>query len=319
MAGATMFGRVCYNLTVSSPGKPLRFTKMEAAGNDFVLLDDAGWPAGDWERVAQAVCDRRFGVGADGLLVVSASEHADFRFRMFNPDGTEDHCGNGLRCAFVYYAAGQPGRDRFTAQTLAGVREGEVLRGTFPPRARVDMGEPALAPGSVPAAFTGDTAVDVPLEVGGETILITSLSTGTAHTVVFAPHQTWAARFERLSPLIELHPAFPERTSVLWVDSAERGRLRLRIWERGVGETLSCGTGACAAAVAWRLHGGPDRVDVASQGGTLTVDWPGHGPILLEGTARTVFTGEMAAPDTCLPHPPAAAWPPQASRSRKEN
>jgi diaminopimelate epimerase len=274
------------------------FTKMEAVGNDFVLVDGRRLPGLDWPALAVAMCRRRVGIGADGLLVLLPSAVADVRMRMFNPDGTEDHCGNGLRCVSVYYVRHQgtgPTAD-LLVETNAGTRAAHVFRQDGVPMVRVEMGSPGLHPEEIPARFTGDTVVDRPLDVQGREVRVTSVSVGTAHTVIFAPESAWAGDFEALSPAVEHHQAYPERTSVLWTDASDPSRLRVRIWERGVGETLGCGTGACAVAVAARLRSRdaafPDAVDVVSAGGTLRVEWDGRGPIYLTGPAHEVYHGE---------------------------
>jgi diaminopimelate epimerase len=271
----------------------LPFVKMEAVGNDFVLLREADLP-GDPGELAPRLCDRRFGIGGDGLLVLGESGRADFRMRMFNPDGTEDHCGNGMRCAFLYYAgeisAGE--ERRLTLETLDGVKRARVFREGDRRLAEVDMGEPKFGAADLPMAIQADRVVDYPFEVGGETVRGTVISTGTTHTVFFATGAEVEEKFERLSPLLESHPLFPERTSIMWATVEGRERIRLRIWERGANETLGCGTGACAAMVAARLHGYVgDRATIASKGGELLADWPGEGSCRLTGGANVVFKG----------------------------
>jgi diaminopimelate epimerase len=272
------------------------FTKMQAIGNDFVVVDEALWPEGDWAARARSLCDRRFGVGADGLLVVSPSDVADVRMRMFNPDGTEDMCGNGLRCVVRFaHERGRLGTEG-TVETLAGVRPVRVLPEAF----AAGMGAPRFAPADLPMHASGERVLDFPLAVDGEPISVSVVSTGTTHTVLWVDNLPEDALFFRLSPRLENHPLFPERTSVLWTQVEGQDRLRVRIWERGVGETLGCGTGACAAAVLARVQGksSAPEIAVASQGGTLRVAWPG-GPddaITLTGPAEAVFTGNWPLP-----------------------
>jgi len=278
-------------------GAPLPFNKMEAVGNDFVLVREMAAPGAPWCDLARRLCERRFGIGADGLLVVGDSDRADLRVRMFNPDGTEDHCGNGMRCAALYWVGDlKPGAERrVSMETLAGVRGAMIFHAGGEVRVETEMGEPAFAPADLPIdPSTNETGpiIDYPLRVDGDTIPVTVVSTGTTHTVIFADEAAVASHFDRLSPLIEHHPLYPERTSVLWAIVAGSDRIRLRIWERGVGETLGCGTGACAAMIAARLHRYVgDRATVISPGGALEVFWPGKGGCTLTGTARTVFTG----------------------------
>jgi diaminopimelate epimerase len=273
----------------------LPFVKMEAVGNDFVLVREADLP-GPPGDLARRVCARRFGIGGDGLLVLGESERADFRMRMFNPDGTEDHCGNGMRCAFLYQAGEVADGEerRLTLETLDGVKRGRVFGEGGRRRAEVDMGAPKFDAADLPMSIRADRVVDYPFEVGGETVRGTVVSTGTTHTVLFATEAEVRERFERLSPLLEVHPLFPERTSIMWATVEGPERIRLRIWERGANETLGCGTGACAAMVAARLHDFVgDRAVMASKGGELLAFWPGEGSCRLTGGANRVFQGRV--------------------------
>jgi diaminopimelate epimerase len=267
---------------------------MEAVGNDFVLLNETDVPSADWPRVAQALCSRHFGIGSDGLLVMGESAVADARMRMFNPDGTEDHCGNGMRCAALYAVRDVPRNreKRLTLETLAGVKSARAFWADERLLVETEMGEPMFAPADLPMCVEGSEVIDYPLKIEGRTFPITVLSTGSLHTVLFVSEAEVEERFDRLSPLLEHHPLFPERTSVMWATVERKDRIRLRIWERGVGETLGCGTGACATMIAARLHGYVgDRVTVASRGGALEAFWPGHGSCSLTGTAQAVFKG----------------------------
>ncbi|MGC8835028.1 MAG: diaminopimelate epimerase, partial [Armatimonadota bacterium] len=249
-----------------------------------------------WSRLAVEMCRRRTGVGSDGLLVLLNSKTADFRMRMFNPDGSEDHCGNGLRCTAAYYSCveGVPPNVVLRVETSAGERSAVVLDLGPPALVKASMGRPELRPSLIPANFDGETVVRRPLRVLDRELEVTSLSVGTTHTVVFAPEALWERDFALLSPAIEVHPAYPERTSVLWTDVIRPDRILVRIWERGVGETLGCGTGACAVAVAARLAGFTvaPRIEVVSRGGSLYVEWDGEGDVYLTGPARFVFKGE---------------------------
>lgn len=265
------------------------FTKMQGAGNDFVVVQGEDW---NWSELAPALCDRHFGVGADGVLVALPSTVADVRMRMYNPDGTEDHCGNGLRCLALFaLRRGLVPRADFRVESLAGIVSARVENADEPEaRVTVEMGRADLSPRAVPALFPGERALGVPLEVAGETLVVHSLSTGTAHTVVFEmPDEQ---RFQHLSPRLEHHPTFPERTSILWSHVESSDRVRVRIWERGAGETLACGTGACAVAVASYLSGRTgSRVDVVSRGGVLTVDLSPELELTTTGPAAVVFEG----------------------------
>jgi diaminopimelate epimerase len=266
------------------------FTKMHGAGNDFIVVRDE---RRDWPALAPSFCARRFGVGSDGILVALPSTVAAVRMRMYNPDGTEDDCGNGLRCLALYaLRRGMVSGPEFAVETLSGVRRARVEDGgSSEARVTVDMGRVDLRPEAIPARFEGDAALGVTLEVDGERLEVHSLSTGTAHTVIFeCPEEQ---RFQRLSPLLEHHRLYPERTSVMWTDVLRRDLVRVRIWERGVGETLACGTGAAAAAVAAHLSGRTgSRVDVESRGGVLRVEVGEDLSLRVAGPAAFVLEGE---------------------------
>ncbi len=283
----------------------MQFTKMQGVGNDFVLVDEANAPAHtDWNEMARQVCARHISVGADGLLLVGrTAADADLSMRMFNPDGSEDMCGNGLRCAALWaHRAGWTQTMRFTVATKEGPRRVEMLdTDDAPGLLRVDMGVPRFAPADIPFVGASDLAnfdsqiLQYSLEVDGGTFPIASLSTGSTHTVIFgdAPSEE---TFQRVSPRIETHPLFPERTSVLWATLTGQSRITVRIWERGAGETWGCGTGACAVGVAARalMLVPASPIDVVSKGGTLCIDWPGAGQnIRMTGPAQVVFEGEV--------------------------
>lgn len=286
----------------------LAFWKMHGAGNDFVVLEpaEAGADAG-WAALARRVCDRRFGVGADGLILALPSDDAALRMRIFNPDGSEaEMCGNGIRC-LVKFAL-----DRDPAARAAGALRVETPIGVLDARAslgedglvarvRVGMGVPRLEPEAL-GALTGAAppVLDLPIGTDGGEHLATLVSMGNPHAVLFVSEPVEAFPLERVGPAIERHPLFSRRTNVEVVRVLGPSRIEMRVWERGVGETLACGSGACAAVVASRLHGlAGDRVEVALPGGTLGVEWDGEGEALLEGPAVKVFEarwdGEAAA------------------------
>lgn len=267
---------------------------MHGAGNDFVVLDarSAPLPDGfDCARAAQVLCARHFGIGSDGLLLLEAGESTAVRMRMWNPDGSEDMCGNGLRCiARLAHARGHVASATFDIETLAGVRRCQVQGDG---QVRVEMGEPQFAPSKIPFAPEGDlAATEYSLPVGDQMIPhVTSLSTGSTHTVIFVDELPSDEKFFALSPLIENHAWFPERTSVLWT-KMENGAAHIRIWERGAGETLACGTGACAVAVAAQItERARDNLAVQSTGGVLRIAWQPGEALQMTGAAQIVFTG----------------------------
>lgn len=284
------------------------FHKMQGAGNHFVVLDLfepqlAGLTGAELSQLAQVLCRRGFGAGGDGMLTlepVSALAQpesetppttASVRMRMWNPDGTEDMCGNGLRCVVALaWRRGRVSERSFGVETLAGLRQGVVLQDG---RVEVTMGLPLLDPSQIPMTLPATVVSprEFQLPVGGQLLSgVTSLSTGSTHTVIFVDELPDQSLFAMLSPLIEHHPWFPERTSVLWTVAEQPDRMRVRIWERGVGETFACGTGACAVAVAAQLTGRGGRVThVASRGGVLQVEWQPGREIVLTGPAQYLY------------------------------
>ena len=276
------------------------FVKMQGVGNDFVVVDGRGDGGPVWPDVAIKACDRRFGVGADGLLVLDNAGSADFAMKMFNPDGSPDVCGNGLRCMARYARErGVVQRDTMQIETLVDMRTAQINRdagGAFE-AVTVDMGQPRFEAKDIPALAELPTQylVDFPLVLpNGETLAITALSTGSTHSVTFVPALPDDETFLRISPLVEHHPLFPERTSLMWCAAESRNRVRMRIWERGAGETWGCGTGACAAAVVAIQHGLAERdtpVTIRSKGGELHILWQTDGDIKMTGPAESVFAG----------------------------
>ena len=275
-------------------GRALRFTKMHGAGNDYVVLDGIREELPPILPLAARICDRHFGIGCDQLLVARPSRSADFRMEIYNADGSQvEMCGNGLRAFYKFLRdRGHTDEDEIGVETLGGVvRPGWA----GPDRVRVDMGPPVLAPAEIPTTIaTGDGPVlDVPLEVDGETLRVSSVSMGNPHAVIFVEDPD-RADVGRLGPLIERHGAFPNRTNVEFVTPIGRDRIRQRTWERGVGETLACGSGACAVAVVAMLRGAvDDEVSIELRGGELEIDWKGgDAPVIMTGPAAEVFTGQ---------------------------
>lgn len=288
----------------------LSFLKMHGTGNDFVVLDALQNSLSkdfDFARAALKLCARGFGIGADGLLTLENAApgfpNCAARMRMWNPDGTEDMCGNGLRCIAFLARERHLQTDDFLLQTLAGAREVCVKNAD---EIRVEMGAPRFTLSQIPMTPAREYspqnengfAIEYDLPLDEKTISgVTSLSTGSAHTVVFADELPDENAFQRLSPRVENHLWFPERTSVMWAKMRSRDEIQLRIWERGVGETLACGTGACAAAVAAIVTDRADQdalIAVESRGGTLRIAWHRERGITMQGAARLVYEGKVA-------------------------
>ena len=274
------------------------FTKMQGVGNDFVVVDGRGRGDANWSALAIEMCDRKRGIGADGLLVLEDTHVADILMRMYNPDGTPDVCGNGLRClARFAVERGIVHADTMSVQTLAGVRSAQMQRdetGNIT-AVRVDMGIPRFQPQEIPMRVTFNPIVDFALELAnGQSLLISALSTGSTHAIAFVPMLPDDQEFFGISPQVEHHPLFPERTSLMWCMQENESRLRLRIWERGAGETWGCGTGACAAAVAAvvkELTAPGMPVTLASKGGELEIVWQPDASIQMTGPAEFVYNG----------------------------
>lgn len=275
----------------------MRFTKMQGLGNDFVVIwaDQSPEGAGD---LARRMCDRHFGVGADGLVFLLPSNAGDVQMRILNSDGSEaEQCGNAIRCVATYYYERISGaRRELSVETKAGLQKVwlETKAGQVS-GVRVDMGEPILEGKRIPVSLDDGPVVDHPVEVEGTAFPITAVSMGNPHAVIFVedaagyPVETWGPRLEK-------HPFFPNHTNVEFVSVRAKDELEMRVWERGVGQTLACGTGACASAVAAVLNGETGRqVLVHLKGGDLTIEWDeSDNRVYMTGPAQTVFEGEWA-------------------------
>jgi diaminopimelate epimerase len=276
---------------------------MEGVGNDFVVVPAELLAGTDPSKAAVRLCERRFGIGADGLLTVGVTDRSDavFSFHMYNPDGTPDMCGNGLRCAVLFaHQVGLliPVTGKFGIETVDGILEAEIVDlGQRAATVRVEMRVPRFAPTEIPFADVEEsTVIDYPLNVGDAPISLTAVNTGSTHAVVFSDELPTEMMFQTLSPLIENHPYFPNRTSIMWTAKTGPSEFTVRIWERAASETLGCGTGACAvaaAAVVKGLANFGDTVDVISKGGALKVTWSAKdAPIQLTGPAKWVYEGQ---------------------------
>ena len=276
----------------------MRFTKLHGTGNDFIVID-ARRVERDWERLAIAICNRHFGAGADGILLVRESGDAELRMVLYNSDGSEaEMSGNGMRC-FVKYAVdrsiARPRDGVVRVETGAGVLSTSVtMRHGRVESVRVGMGRPRFAPQEIPVAIEAEPPVmDYPLEVAGRTVPITCVSMGNPHAVHLIDEPVAEFPLEALGPKVEHHALFPRRVNFGVARVIDRGRMEARVWERGAGETLACGTGVSAALVAARLHGlVGDRVEMRQPGGMLTLEWNGEGEVYLTGPAVEVYEGE---------------------------
>jgi diaminopimelate epimerase len=273
----------------------LEFTKMHGAGNDFVVLDALAHELPPIEPLAERLADRHTGVGCDQILVIRPSEAADFRMDIYDADGSRvEMCGNGIRAVLKYLRdRGHTAADEVSVETLGGVVRPRWMGDDS---VRVDMGRPVLAPAKIPTTLgEGDGPVlDAPLEVDGERVPVSCVSMGNPHAVLYVDDPE-TAPVTTLGPRIETHAAFPNRTNVEFVTVESRGRIRQRTWERGTGETLACGSGACAVAVASMLRGVADRdVTVVLRGGTLRIEWADDdAPVFMTGPAAEVYTGRF--------------------------
>jgi len=277
------------------------FWKMHGLGNDFIMLDDRDKTiAGhiEYSDLAVRLCHRRFGIGADGILLARHSDTHDIRLVIINSDGSQpEMCGNGIRCFSKYlYENHILAKDEIKVQTLAGTvvpriekkQSGQVVS------VCVDMGVPRLVPEQIPFVHDGKTALGVPIETGQGTISVSCVSMGNPHAVIFV-NDLSLVDIEAIGPMVENHPRFPEKTNVEFIEVISDSRIKMRVWERGAGVTLACGTGACAAVTAAHLTERVGRqVRVHLDGGDLDISWDdSSGHIFKTGPAQAVFKGTV--------------------------
>lgn len=274
----------------------LEFQKYHGLGNDFILLDNrhSREPLLTPQQ-AQQICDRNFGVGADGVIfLLPGHDGSDYTMRIFNSDGSEpEMCGNGIRC-LAQFAAQLEGERQVTYRihTLAGVITPERLADG---RVKVNMGEPRLLAGQIPTTLKAESekVVDMPLTVGDRTWAVTTVSMGNPHCIIFVDDVA-AIPLEQLGPQFEHHPQFPQRINTEFIEVTQGNYVKMRVWERGAGATLACGTGACASVVAGVLTGRCDRsTTVELPGGNLEIDWSTQGSVYMTGPATFVFSGTL--------------------------
>ncbi len=280
----------------------MRFSKLHGAGNDYIYVD-ARTAERDWPEMARQVSDRHFGIGADGLILLEDSEVADAQMRMFNADGSEGMmCGNGIRC-FIRFGLDNKALSidskSFDIETASGtLNVRPIWESGVMARASVSMGAPIFRPSDIPVEAPDDLnpVLDYPITIDGAELSLNCVSMGNPHAVMFLDQPVEDYPLTTIGPKVENHPAFPARVNFEVVNVIDSARIRVRVWERGSGITLACGTGACAAAVAARLRGlVGDEVAVEMPGGELKVSWPGQGEVILEGPVAHVFDGDWPA------------------------
>ena len=278
----------------------MKFTKMQGLGNDYVYVDCTRQELPDPEKTARIVSDRHFGIGSDGLILICPSDKADFEMRMYNADGSRgEMCGNGIRCVAKYvYDYGLTDQTSISVETLGGIKylDLTVEHGKVS-LVKVDMGTPILEPSRIPVAASGTRVVDEPLEVEGKVYHMTCVSMGNPHAVIFMDDVA-GLDLEKIGPSFENHERFPKRINTEFVNVLDDSHVRMRVWERGSGETLACGTGACAvAAAAVSNHLTKPSVDVELLGGHLMITWDQEKNLIwMKGPAVTVFEGEIELP-----------------------
>jgi len=282
----------------------MKFTKMQGAGNDFVLVEADGKQP-DWSRIAVAMCDRHYGIGADGMLVMLPSRVADIRMRIFNADGSESEiCGNGLRCMskhFIDINSADVVADGISVETMAGIRKVRLSeRKGKVTGIQTNMGEPKFGEREIPVK-EGRCVLDIKsmyvctVVVDGRELKLNLVNMGNPHAVYFTREPVKDYPLSQIGSKVEVNEIFPGGVNFEVVRVIDSGHIEARVWERGVGETLACGSGACAVTVAARLQGYVDEtVDIKLPGGTLKVEWDGKGDVYLSGPAETVFTGEWS-------------------------
>lgn len=275
----------------------MKFTKMQGLGNDYVYVNCLKEKVESPSEMARRVSNRHFGVGSDGLILICPSECADFEMKMYNADGSRgEMCGNGIRCVGKYvYDYGLTDQTEISVETLGGIKhlsltveEGKVAL------VKVDMGSPIFVPEQIPVKVEGNHAVNVPISVDGDEYRMTCISMGNPHAVVYLD-DIQNMEIEKTGPKFEHHPCFPNRVNTEFARVLDRETVEMRVWERGSGETLACGTGACAVAVASMVNGLTENcVTVQLLGGNLKIEWDREKNVVyMTGPATVVFDGEL--------------------------
>ena len=275
----------------------MKFTKMQGIGNDYVYVNCLQETIENPSELAKKISDRHYGVGSDGLIMINPSDKADFEMEMYNADGSRgEMCGNGIRCVAKYvYDYGLTDKTSISVETLGGIKyldltveDGKVVL------VKVDMGKPMLRPEEVPVVSEKEEVIDEPITVDGQEYRMTCVSMGNPHAVVFIDQDVKEFPLETVGVKFENHERFPKRVNTEFVNVLDRHTAQMRVWERGSGETLACGTGACAVAVACALNGlTEDEVTVKLLGGDLQIKWDREkNTVYMTGPAEVVFDGE---------------------------
>ncbi|WP_277237456.1 diaminopimelate epimerase [Merdimonas faecis] len=275
----------------------MKFTKMQGLGNDYVYVNCMEQMVEDAAETARRVSDRHFGIGSDGLILICPSDKADFEMRMYNADGSRgEMCGNGIRCVGKYvYDYGLTDKTSLSVETLGGIKHLFLeVEGGKVSLVKVDMGPAILEPEKIPVTAEGSRVVDEPLQVDGKTFRMTCVSMGNPHAVIYVD-DVQGMDLEKTGPSFENHERFPNRINTEFAHVLDRNTVEMRVWERGSGETLACGTGACAVAVASILNGyTEDQVTVRLLGGDLKIEWDREtNKVYMTGPAEVVFDGEI--------------------------
>lgn len=275
----------------------MKFTKMQGCGNDYVYINGFTEKIEDKPAFVRAVSDRHFGVGGDGAIFINPSEEADFEMEMYNADGTRaEMCGNGIRCVAKYvYDKGMTDKEQVSIVSFGNVKYVDLyVEDDLVSSVKVNMGAPILDAEKVPVKSTKSQSVDEPITVNGKEYRMTCVSMGNPHAVIFIED---IAKFDiaSIGPLFENHEVFPNRTNTEFVEVVDRTHVNMRVWERGTGETLACGTGCCATVVACVLNGlTEDKVTVRVLGGEIEIQWDREADLVyMTGPAATVFEGEF--------------------------
>ena len=276
----------------------VKFTKMHGLGNDYVYMDAINQKIENRSELAKFVSDRHFGIGSDGLILICPSEKEDFRMQMFNQDGSEaEMCGNGIRCVGKFvYDKGLTNKTTITVETLAGIKTLVMTEKNGKIEAvRVDMGEPILEPKLIPVISEENPVKNLQLKVEDKEFKFTCVSMGNPHAVAFIEEDVNDFDICKYGAKLEVNKAFPNKANIEFINVIDDKTLKMRVWERGAGETLACGTGACASAVAAMLNGYTSRkVTVHLLGGDLKIEWSkADNHVYMTGTATTVFEGEI--------------------------